>query len=71
MTDAAQVRQSKRYRAALRKRGRCFACLHRAQTDTMFHCRNNPGRNSTNCEQTPGPRFSFDSTVMGEFADGK
>lgn len=69
MTDAAQVRQSKRYLAALRRRGACFACIHRATTGTAFHCRNNPDRTAVNCGQTPGPKFTFDPTVMGEFAD--
>lgn len=70
MTDAAQHRQAKRYLAALRKRGACFACQHRAQTSNTFHCRNNPERTAFNCVQTPGPKFTFDPTVMQEFADG-
>lgn len=70
MTDAAQTRQAKRYRAALRKRGACFACIHRACTDGRFHCRNNPARQHPACESDGGVRFKFDETVMGEFRDG-
>ena len=70
MTDAAQHRQAKRYAAARRKRGACFACRHRERAGDAFHCRNNPTRQHPACETDGGVRFHFDPTVMGEFADG-
>ena len=70
MTDGAQVRQSKRYLVALRKRGACFACRHRAVTSGQHHCRNNPERTASACMKgDAGPKFTFDDSVMGEFMD--
>lgn len=69
MTDAAQIRQRKRYEAARRKRGACFACVHRACTDGRYHCRNNPARQHPACMSDGGVKFTFDDSVMGEFAD--
>lgn len=66
---AAQIRQAKRYRAAIRKKGICSACIHRDQTFGVFHCRNKPDRSGTNCETTPGPGFTFDDSVLKQFAD--
>lgn len=72
MSDAAAIRQSKRYLAALRKRGTCFACRHRAETDGQHHCRNNPERTAGECMAgDTGPKFTFDDSVMGEFRDGE
>jgi hypothetical protein len=65
----AQRKQAKRYAAAIRKRGRCSACIHRDRTFGTFHCRNKPERNGNNCESTPGPSFTFDDTVLKEFSD--
>lgn len=72
MTDVAAIRQSKRYLAALRKRGACFACIHREQTAGTFHCRNNPERTASQCMKSgAGPKFTFDDSVMGEFRNGQ
>jgi hypothetical protein len=64
----AQRKQAKRLAAAIRKRGRCSACIHRDRTLGKFHCRNKEDRNGDNCGNTSGPRFKFDDTVLNELA---
>ena len=66
---AAGRRQAKRYAAAINKRGICSACIHREKSFGLYHCRNKPDRNGDKCDATPGPRFTFDDSVLKEFAD--
>lgn len=67
---AAQIRQAKRYAAAIKKRGICSACVHRDKTLSVHHCRNKEDRSDGACE-TDGrlPKFTFDDKVLKEFAD--
>lgn len=69
---AAQIRQAKRYRAAIEKRGLCCACKHRG-TETYFGlnvCSVGQQRRHPQCE-TDGRalRFEFDDTVLDQFRD--
>jgi len=69
---AAQIRQAKRYRAAIEKRGLCCACKNRG-TETYFGlnvCSVGQQRRHPQCE-TDGkaPRFEFDDTVLAQFQD--
>ena len=67
---SAQIRQAKRYRAAIKKRGVCSACVHREQSFGVYHCRNAPDRQHPQCERDGKPaRFTFDDSTLGEFAD--
>lgn len=68
---AAQVRQAKRYRAAINREGRCCACKHRDKTFGVWHCQNSPGRQYPQCETDNGVgRFTFDDSVLARFQDG-
>lgn len=69
---AAQIRQAKRYRAAIEKRGLCCACKHRGD-ETYFGlnvCSIGQQRRHPQCE-TDGKalRFELDDTVLAEFQD--
>lgn len=67
---AAQIRQAKRYRSAIQKRGLCSACKFRQQTLGIYHCRNWEDRQHGNCETDKKlPYFEFDPDVLKEFAD--
>lgn len=71
---AAQIRQAKRYKRAIEKRGICCACKHRAIGETKWgrsHCRvGGEERQHPTCDRDgKGIRFEFDDTVLGEFAD--
>lgn len=70
---AAQIRQAKRYKAAIRKQGTCVACIHRDPT-TMFWgrsiCRIGDNRQHPQCEQDgKGLKFEFDDTVLKRFQE--
>jgi len=70
---AAQIRQAKRYRAAIEKRGLCCACIHRDRYSAPFgmnHCRLKVERRHPTCQKDGrGPTFEFDATVLDQFAD--
>ena len=69
---AAQIRQAKRYRAAIEKRGLCFACKHRSD-ETYFGlnvCSIGQQRRHPQCERDgKGLRFTFDDTVLEQFRE--
>ena len=69
---AAQIRQAKRYRAAIEKRGLCCACKHR-DPETYFGvsvCGVGQDRQHPKCERDgKAPRFEFDDTVLAQFQD--
>ncbi len=70
---AAQIRQAKRYRAAIEKRGLCCACKHRDTENTYFGlnvCGIGQQRRHPQCD-TDGKatRFEFDDTVLEQFRD--
>lgn len=66
MTDLDAIRRRKRYRARLRRHGRCSACQFRELTDGVYHCRKWPERQG-GCD-TDGklPVFQFDETVLDD-----
>ena len=70
---AAQIRQAKRYRAAIEKRGRCFACLNRDRNNTYFGlnvCSIGQQRTYPQCERDgKAKRFEFDDSVLAQFQD--
>ena len=71
---AAQIRQAKRYRAAIEKRGLCCACKHRSD-ETYFGlnvCSIGQQRTHPQCERDgKGLRFTFDDTVLEQFREVK
>lgn len=70
---AAQIRQAKRYRKAIEKRGLCTACKHRSLGETFWGrsiCRIGQQRMHPQCERDgKGLRFEFDDTTLEQFAD--
>jgi hypothetical protein len=63
-------RLKKRMDAKRAKCGTCCICVHRETTFGEFHCRNKPDRRHPQCEtDCRGPRFTFDDSVLKEFAD--
>ena len=70
---AAQMRQAKRYRAAIEKRGVCSACKNRDTENTYFDlyvCKIGQQRTYPQCERDGKPtRFEFDDTVLAQFQD--
>ena len=71
---AAQVRQAKRYRAAIKKLGLCSACIHRDREKLtafgMHCCEVGQDRVHLHCEiDGRKPRFEFDATVLEQFKD--
>lgn len=56
--------QAKRYRAEIRKRGICFACMHREVTFDVHHCRRQPERQGACTSDGQAPRFEFDPEVL-------
>ena len=68
---AAQIREAKRYRRAIEKRGLCTACRHRDREQTFWGrnvCRIGQQRQHPQCERDgKGVRFEFDETVLEEF----
>ena len=70
---AAQIRQAKRYRKAIDKRGLCSACVHRNREETFWGrsvCSIPGNRQHPTCERDGRmPKFQFDPTVLEEFQD--
>ena len=72
---AAQIRQAKRYRAAINREGICSACKFREQTFEVWHCKGREERRHTPpsvpvCERDGKlPRFEFDDSVLERFRD--
>jgi hypothetical protein len=70
---AAQIRQAKRYKAEIRKRGTCMACQHRDRSATFWGrsiCRIGDNRQHPQCERDgKGLRFEFDPAVLEQFKD--
>ncbi len=70
---AAQMRQARRYMAAIEKRGRCFACLNRDRNNTYFGlnvCSIGQQRRHPQCERDgKGLRFTLDDTVLEQFRE--
>ena len=71
---AAQVRQAKRYKAAIKKRGLCSACLHRDRDRLtafgMNCCTLGQDRVSFHCERDGRkPTFEFDAETLEQFKD--
>jgi hypothetical protein len=68
--QSAHNRQIKRYTAALKRLGICFACQHREVTLGVIHCRGNGARQAGACARDERqPTFAFDVTVMAQFND--
>lgn len=69
---AAQIRQAKRYRAAIEKRGLCCACKNRGD-ETYFGlnvCSIGQQRTHPQCERDgKAKRFEFDDSVLAQFQD--
>lgn len=69
---AAQIRQAKRYKAAIRNQGTCVACKHRSE-ETFWGrsiCRIGNNRQHPECEKDGrGLKFEFDDSVLQQFAD--
>lgn len=66
--------QAKRYRAAIKKRGVCSACIHRDRDVTtvfgMNCCQIGQDRIHPQCEEDGKPKkFEFDPSVLEEFKD--
>lgn len=70
---AAQIRQAKRYRSAIKRRGLCSACVHRNKETTYWGrsiCSIGENRQHPQCEQDGrAKRFEFDATVLAQFQD--
>lgn len=70
---AAQVRQAKRYRAAIKREGLCSACKHRDKGTTFWGrsiCRIGDNRQHPQCERDgKGVRFEFDADTLEKFKD--
>lgn len=70
---SAQVRQAKRYRAAIEKKGLCSACKHRDKSETFWGrsvCRVGQHRMHPQCDRDgKGVVFVFDETVLDQFKD--
>ncbi len=65
----ATARMWKRYRARVRRQGRCSVCQFRELTDGTFHCRRQLDRQGA-CD-TDGrlPAFRLDDEVLDELRD--
>lgn len=70
---SAQIRQAKRYKVAIEKRGLCCGCLHRDRSSAPFginHCRLKVERRYPTCDRDGRhPKFEFDATILEEFKD--
>lgn len=69
--DLDDLRLQKRYRAKLRRHGRCWACQFRQQSEGAFHCTRLPARQG-DCD-TDGrlPVFRFDPEVLEALRDAQ
>lgn len=70
---AAQIRQAKRYAAAIKKQGVCCGCKHRSRTEQFWGrsvCRIGQQRMHPQCERDgKGVRFEFDPDCLAQFSD--
>jgi hypothetical protein len=70
---AAEVRQAKRYRAAIKKQGTCVACVHRNRDETFWGraiCKLGDKRQHPQCERDGKDlKFEFDASVLEAFRD--
>lgn len=69
MSDAT-ARMWKRYRAQVRRLGRCSVCQFRELTDGTHHCRRQPDRQGGCDEDGRLPVFRLDAEVLDELRDG-
>lgn len=67
--DVAEVRLRKRYRAYLKKHGRCAVCSFGADGDDGFHCKGWPTRAATCDTDGKLPAFRFDDQVLEQLRD--
>lgn len=69
---AAQIRQAKRYRAAIKREGLCTACKFRS-SETFWGraiCKVGENRQHPQCERDgKGVTFEFDDTTLERFRD--
>ncbi|WP_447896776.1 hypothetical protein [Stenotrophomonas acidaminiphila] len=68
MTDA-NARMWKRYRARVRRHGRCSVCQFRELSDGVFHCRRQPDRQGACDIDGRLPAFRLDDEVLDELRD--
>lgn len=68
MTEAT-ARMWKRYRARVRRMGRCSVCQFRELTDGTFHCRRQPDRQGACAIDGKLPAFRLDDEVLDELRD--
>lgn len=72
---AAQIRQAKRYKRAIEKRGLCSACIHREKAVvcevTFWRCADKKdSRQFPQCQNDGRqPKFEFDPAILEEFKD--
>lgn len=67
---SVDARLSKRYRAAIRKRGICCACVHREVTLGVYHCKGQPAWQRGMCsDDRHTPSFALDDLTLEEFRD--
>lgn len=71
---AAQIRQARRYAAAIARRGTCFACRNRSAVKLWGQtvCRVGEARVYPACQRDGlGVGFEFDDKVLEEFRDAQ
>lgn len=61
----------KRYRAQLKRHGRCWVCQFRDTTDGAFHCKRLPERQATYDTDGRLPVFRFDAAVLEDLRDAQ
>jgi hypothetical protein len=59
----------KRYRARVRRHGRCSVCQFRELSDGVFHCRRQPDRQGACDIDGRLPAFRLDDEVLDELRD--
>lgn len=69
--DVAEIRMKKRYRAYLKKHGRCAVCQFRDWGEDGFHCKGWPGRQGTCDTDGKLPAFRFDADVLEGMRDAQ
>ena len=67
----AELRMQKRYRAYVRKHGRCSVCQFRTAGEAGFHCRGWPDRAGTCDTDGQLPVFRFDDAVLEGMRDAQ